>query len=243
VSTVSAEFIVDFLPRDMRRRGVLATSRRRSMLLLGLLGSVVVGVACHSWNRFHEAEAHRGVSLALTTNATKVDDVIDRLAGEQRELHRYLSVYDRLALPVEQSDIVATITNLMPERTSLSMLRMEVKESVAGKGADGSPNAPTNAKLAVAASGAGNVRTPAPSRWMEITIRGYAQDNADLYEFERKLANTKPFSAVTVSENKPTDIARGRIQEFAVNCRIDLDVQYVRPGGSPVASVAKGGSK
>lgn len=137
MSTVSAEFIVDFLPRDVRRRGVLATSRRRSMLLLGLLGSVVVGVACHSWNRFHEAEAHRGVSLALTTNATKVDDVIDRLANEQRELHRYLSVYDRLALPVEQSDIVATITNLMPDRTSLSMLRMEVKESAAGKALTG----------------------------------------------------------------------------------------------------------
>lgn len=237
MSTVSAEFIVDFLPRDVRRRGVLATSRRRSMLLLGLLGAVVVGVACHSWNRFHEAEARRGVSLALTTNATKVDDVIDRLAGEQRELHRYLSVYDRLALPVEQSDIIATITNLMPDRTSLSMLRMEVKESAAAA------TATVNAKPAVAPGGVGNVRTPAPARWMEITIRGYAQDNADLYEFERKLANTKPFAAVTVSENKPTDIARGRIQEFAVNCRIDLDVQYVRPGGSPVASVAKGGSK
>lgn len=237
MSTVSGEFIVDFLPRDVRRRGVLATSRRRSMLLLGLLCSVVVGVACHSWNRFHEAEARRGVSLALTTNATKVDDVIDRLASEQRELHRYLSVYDRLALPVEQSDIVATITNLMPDRTSLSMLRMEVKESAAGKGTDGA----ANAKPAVTPGGAGTIRTATPSRWMEITIRGYAQDNADLYEFERKLANTKPFAAVTVSENKPTDIARGRIQEFAVNCRIDLDVQYVRPGGSPVASVAKGG--
>ena len=239
MSTVSAEFIVDFLPRDVRRRGVLATSRRRSMLLLGLLGAMVVGVACHSWNRFHEAEARRGVSLALTTNATKVDDVIDRLAGEQRELHRYLSVYDRLALPVEQSDIVATITNLMPDRTSLSMLRMEVKESTAGKGPEGA----AGAKPVAAPSGASNVRTPAPSRWMEITIRGYAQDNADLYEFERKLANTKPFAAVTVSENKPTDIARGRIQEFAVNCRIDLDVQYVRPGGSPVVSIAKGGAQ
>jgi len=213
------------------------------MLLLGLLGSVVVGVACHSWNRFHEAEARRGVSLALTTNATKVDDVIDRLAGEQRELYRYLNVYDRLALPVEQSDIVATITNLMPDRTSLSMLRMEVKESAAGKATDGTANAAANPKPAVELSSTGNVRTPVPSRWMEITIRGYAQDNADLYEFERKLANTKPFAAVTVSENKPTDIARGRIQEFAVNCRIDLDVQYVRPGGSPVVSVAKGGSQ
>lgn len=219
---------------------MIATSRRRSMLLLGLLGAVVVGVAGHSWNRFHAAEARRGVSLALTTNATKVDDVIDRLAGEQRELHRYLGVYDRLALPIEQSDIVATITNLMPERTSLSMLRMEVKEAASGKSADASAGAPTNAKPATASAAVGNVRPTATSRWMEVTIRGYAADNADLYEFERKLNNTKPFTAVTVSENKPTDIARGRIQEFAVNCRIDLDIQYVRPNSGPVATVVKG---
>jgi hypothetical protein len=242
VSNASAEFIVDFLPRELRRRGVIATSRRRSMLLLGLLGAMVVGVASHSWNRFHEAEARRGVSLALTTNATKVDDVIDRLAGEQRELHRYLSVYDRLALPIEQSDIVATITNLMPERTSLSMLRMEVKEAASVKSIEVGSGAPANAKP-TAAVGVGNARTTAPSRWMEITIRGYAADNADLYEFERKLTNTKPFAAVTVSENKPTDIARGRIQEFAVNCRVDLDAQYVRPGSSSVAPVVKGSSR
>jgi len=243
VNNASAEFIVDFLPREVRRRGVLVTSRRRSMLLLGLLGVMVVGVAGHSLNRFHEAEARRSVSLALTTNATKVDDVIDRLAAEQRELHRYLSVYDRLALPIEQSDIIATITNLMPERSSLSMLRMEVKQSASGKSNDSNANPQANVKSAAAPANAGNVPTAAPTRWMEITIHGYAADNADLYEFERKLTNTKPFAAVTVSENKPTDIARGRIQEFAVNCRIDLDVQYVRSGGNSVAAVAKGASR
>ena len=242
MNNASAEFIVDFLPREVRRRGVLVTSRRRSMLLLGLLGVMVVGVAGHSLNRFHEAEARRNVSLALTTHATTVDDVIDRLATEQRELHRYLSVYDRLALPIEQSDIIATITNLMPERSSLSMLRMEVKESASGKSNDSNANAQANEKSAAAVN-TGNVPTAAPARWMEITIHGYAADNADLYEFERKLTNTKPFTAVTVSENKPTDIARGRIQEFAVNCRIDLDVQYVRSGGNSVAAVAKGASR
>jgi hypothetical protein len=223
-----SEFVVDFLPSEFRRRGVMAASRRRSVLLLGLLGAMVVGVAAHSWNRFREAESRRSVSLALTTNAAKVDDVVDRLAEQQRELHRYLSVYERLALPVEQSDLLATITHLMPERTSLSMLRLEVKDDAAAKAADAAKDK---------ASKPGDAAKPAaaPARWMEVTIRGYAAGNADLYELERKLANTKPFDAVTVSENKPIDVPGSHVQEFKVTCRVPLDVKYVRPGSAVVA--------
>lgn len=223
-----SEFVVDFLPSEFRRRGVKAASRRRSVLLLGLLGAMVVGVAAHSWNRFREAESRRAVSLALTTNAAKVDDVVDRLAEQQRELHRYLSVYDRLALPVEQSDLVATITHLMPERTSLSMLRLEVKDDAATKATDA-------AKDKGATPGDAAKPAAAPSRWMEVTIRGYASGNADLYELERKLANTKPFDAVTVSENKPIDVPGSHVQEFKVTCRVPLDVKYVRPGTAMAA--------
>lgn len=222
-----SEFVVDFLPSEFRRRGVMAASRRRSVLLLGLLGAMVVGVAAHSWNRFREAESRRSVSLALTTNAAKVDDVVDRLAEQQRELHRYLSVYERLALPVEQSDLLATITHLMPERTSLSMLRLEVKDDAAANAADAAKDK---------ASKPGDAAKPAaaPARWMEVTIRGYAAGNADLYELERKLANTKPFDAVTVSENKPIDVPGSHVQEFKVTCRVPLDVKYVRPGTAVV---------
>jgi hypothetical protein len=222
-----SEFVVDFLPSEFRRRGVMAASRRRSVLLLGLLGAMVVGVAAHSWNRFREAESRSSVSLALTTNAAKVDDVIDRLAEQQRELHRYLSVYERLALPVEQSDLLATITHLMPERTSLSMLRLEVKDDAAAKAADAAKDK---------ASKPGDAAKPAaaPARWMEVTIRGYAAGNSDLYELERKLANTKPFDAVTVSENKPIDVPGSHVQEFKVTCRVPLDVKYVRPGAAVV---------
>ena len=223
-----SEFVVDFLPSEFRRRGVMAASRRRSVLLLGLLGAMIVGVAAHSWNRFREAESRRAVSLALTTNAAKVDDVVDRLAEQQRELHRYLSVYDRLALPVEQSDLVATITHLMPERTSLSMLRLEVKDDAATKAADA-------AKDKGATPGDAAKPATAPARWMEVTIRGYASGNADLYELERKLANTKPFDAVTVSENKPIDVPGSHVQEFKVTCRVPLDVKYVRPGTAVAA--------
>ena len=232
-----SEFVVDFLPREALRRGTFTASRRRSALLLGLLGCMVVGVAAHSWNRFREAESRRSVSLALTTNATKVDDMVDRLADEQRELHRLLAVYDRIALPVEQSDLLATVTHLMPERTSLSMVRLEVKEPP--KAAD----APKGTVQPAAPDAVPAKRAAGPDRWIEVTVRGYAAGNADLYEFERKLANTRPFEGVTVSENKPIDVPGARVQEFAVNCRVPLDVRYVRTGAAKAVAAAEGGAR
>ena len=230
-----SEFVVDFLPKDLHRRGLMATSRRRSALLLALLGSMVVGVGAHSWNRFREAESRRAVSLALTTNGSKVDDVGARLAAAPRELRRYLGVYDRLALPIEQSDLVATVTHLMPERTSLAMLRLEVREEAATKAdaADGKPAPKSKGK-------AKDAPAKVPARWMEVTIRGFAASNGDLYELERRLANAKPFESVSVSENKPTDVPGSRIQEFAITCRVPLDVRYARPGrGDSFAAAGK----
>lgn len=235
-----SEFVVDFLPRDLHRKGLMATSRRRSALLLALLGSMVLGVGAHSWNRFREAQSRRAVSLALTTSGSKVDDVVDRLAGEQQELRRFLGVYDRLALPIEQSDLIATVTHLMPERTSLAMLRMEVREEAPQK-AEAADAAGQKPKAKAKAKGA---PTKAPARWMEITIRGFAASNGDLYELERRLANTKPFESVSVSENKPTDVPGSRIQEFAVTCRVPLDVRYARPGrGDAFAAAPKEASR
>ena len=234
-----SEFVVDFLPRDLHRKGLMATSRRRSALLLVLLGAMVVGTAAHSWNRFREAQSRRAVSLALTTSGSKVDDVVDRLAAEQGELRRFLAVYDRLALPIEQSDLVATVTHLMPERTSLGMLRLEVREDAPGK-AEAADQKKAKGK---SAAKAGDAKAPAraPSRWIDVTIRGYAAGNAELYELERRLASTEPFESVTVSENKPTDVPGARIQEFAISCRVPLDARYVRPGrAAGLASAAEG---
>lgn len=237
-----SEFVVDFLPRDLQRKGAMAASRRRSALLLALLGCTVVGVAAHSWNRFREADSRRAVSLSLTTNGAGIEDVVNRLAGEQRELRRYLGVYDRLSLPVEQSDLLATITHLLPERTSLSMVRLEVREDQPTKvddAADGGASAKAPAPKR-AAKGAAKAAPAKPARWMEVTIRGYAAGNGELYELERKLANTQPFESVTVGENRPTDVPGSKIQEFAITCRVPLDVRYVRPGRAADAVASAG---
>ena len=141
-----------------------------------------------------------------------------------------LPIYDRIALPVDQSSLIATVTRLMPERTSLAMIRLEVKEPAkAAEPAKGQPAADPAQKPRVAAAG----------RWMEITVRGYAAGNAELYEFERKLAGTRPFEGVTVSENRPIEVPGSHVQEFAVNCRVPLDVRYVHAGTATAGEAAR----
>lgn len=211
------ECVVDFLPAQLRRRGATMTSRRRNALLVGLLSVTLVGVAAHSWNQFRAADARRAVSMAVATSSGKVDELIERLAVEQRELARRMSITDRLALPVELSDLAATVSHLMPAGTSLSMLRIERSETrTAARPADAA------ARTGPAAAGA-KPAAKRPERWLDVTIRGFARGNADLYEFERLLSGTAPFGQVTVSENAPIDVPGAHVQQFAITCRVPLD--------------------
>ena len=238
-----SEFVVDFLPRDLHRKGLMAVSRRRSALLLALLGAMVVGTAAHSWNQFRQAQSRRAVSLALTTSGSKVDDVVDRLAAEQGELRRFLATYDSLALPLEQSDLVATLTHLMPDRTSLASLRLEVREQAPPT--DAKDRKPPSKGGAAKGQKAPDASARSAARWIDVTVRGYAAGNGELYELERRLAGTEPFEGVTVSENRAVDVPGARIQEFTVTCRVPLGARYVRPGRSAglASALPAGGAK
>lgn len=225
------EYLVEFLPADMRLRGVMMASRRRSTLLVALLVAMTFGVATHSWNRYRAADAERGVAMQLTTSSGKFDDVVDRLAAEQHRLSRYIAAYDRLALPVSPRDLFATLTHLMPERMSLASVRIEAAEE----------RQPTDAGKQAAKPAA---RREA-ERWLEVTVRGYAGGNADLYEFERRLAHASPFERVTVTDNKAVEVPGARIQEFSISCRVPLTgVRY--EGGRdarPAMAAAQGADR
>jgi hypothetical protein len=222
------EYLVEFLPADMRLRGVMMASRRRSTLLVALLAAMTVGVAAHSWNRYRAADAQRGVAMQLTTTSGKFDDVVDRLASEQHTLSRYIAAYEHLALPVSPRDLFATLTHLMPERMSLASVRIEAaEEKQAG-----------DAARQAAAPGAKQAQRREPERWMEVTVRGYAGGNADLYEFERRLAHAAPFERVTVTDNKAVDVPGSRVQEFTISCRVPLTGVRYEGGRDARAAVA-----
>lgn len=261
---MKSEYLIEFLPPELRRQTFVRASRRRSALLAGLLIALAVGVAAHSWNIYRKANIDRQISMQVCTNSTKVDDVVNKLAADQQALSRFLGVYDQLAIPLDTSDIIATITHLMPDKMSLAMIKLEVvggieSSTTPGGAAQGTqaggaskPNRPapvTNPKTKDQAAKTGTPAGPAqrPARWINATIRGYAAGNADLYNFERRLSRTTPLVEVTVTDNKPTEVPGSNLQEFTITCRIPLNARYEHSGsGLPPAddtSASRGGAE
>lgn len=234
------EYLIDFLPSDMRRRTVLRVSRRRSALLLSLMIALVTGVAAHSWNRYRQADIDRTISMQVCTNSIKVDDVVDALAREQQAITSFLGVYDHIALPLNCSDLVATVTHLMPEKMSLAMLRLEVQQEKSNPAESKDTAKSGKGPKAKPAKDAKPEKVTAPKRWIIGTIRGYAASNEEVFDFERRLNRTKPLTAVTVSANEPTEVPGGRVQTFAINFRIPLDARYQLSVPAPIAAVPTG---
>lgn len=72
-------------------------------------------------------------------------------------------------------------------------------------------------------------------RQMTVMLKGYAASNADLMQFERRLAGAQAFEAVTVSESKASEYMGKRVEEFTVSFQVPLDVQIREPGALRVA--------
>ena len=72
-------------------------------------------------------------------------------------------------------------------------------------------------------------------RQMIVMLKGYAASNADLMEFQRKLAAAPAFEAVTVSESKASEYMGKRVDEFTVSFQVPLDVHLRAPGALRVA--------
>ncbi|MBL9141656.1 MAG: PilN domain-containing protein [Phycisphaerae bacterium] len=236
---MKVDYLIEFLPPELRRKSVLRASRRRNSLLVSLMILLAVGVAAHSWNLYRKADIDRQVSMQVCTNSAKVDDFVIKLAGEQQAITRFMGVYDQISNPLDTSDLIASLTHLMPEKMSLAMIKFESEGGIAaasnpgdsGSAAGSKPPPVKPARPAPVQNPKGdkNAKPAAPEipkRWLNATIRGYAASNADLYDFVQLLSRTKPLEEVTVTQNKPTEVPGSNLQEFTISCRIPLNARY-----------------
>ena len=121
--------LVDFMPEDMRKVVRNRRARRRTGLLTALMVVLSLGVGVHSWNSAQRADAARAVGAQWVANMPGVDELVDRMTSEHSELERALLVTDGLVPPISASEVLATLTNMLPEHMSLTGLRLETEES------------------------------------------------------------------------------------------------------------------
>lgn len=123
--------VLNFLPATVHREVRYRRARRRTVLLMGLMLALSMGAGLHSWNSARHASAVRRVStqLAERTDDQTLSETERRLASEAADLERALQVTDGLVPTISTSNVIATITRLLPEQVSLQGVRIEFEEA------------------------------------------------------------------------------------------------------------------
>ncbi|MFO0893660.1 MAG: hypothetical protein U0574_01725 [Phycisphaerales bacterium] len=217
------DFLVDLLPADTRAKVHERGRGRRTLLLVALLALSLVGVAIHSWDQARRARAVRDAMAGAGATGGDLEQSLRTLMAERTTLTESLTTYRSLALPLELSDLVATVSGLLPKQASLvdMQMRLVTREPVAKAAAPTTPGA---------------TAPPAPPRrTLEVRFRGLAAGNAEIGSFERALAGTPPFDKVAQAENRSVETPDGRLQEFVITAEVNLDRPFKRQASAPVA--------
>lgn len=214
-------FVVNLLPSDVGERLRTRGEARRTGLLVSLLLMAIIGVSIHSWDHARRARAVRDASVTQRDTTIDVDAELARAESDRDSLNDFMKTYRRVALSIEMSDLLATIANLMPPKSTLTDLSIKfaTRETTAIRG----PAAPT----APAAPGAARPPPPPPpKRFLEVRVRGFALSINEVSAFERALAATPPLESVALSENRSLETPDGSFQEFVITAEVPLDRNY-----------------
>lgn len=193
-----SEFLVNLLPTEARQVSALPQRRRALWLSVGLIGSLTFGLTAHSFVSARRATAERDVALALRESAQQIDDLRDGLVSERDMLANTVAVHQAVALAVEPSDVVATISHLIPQDITLESLQLHPVEQ---KAPPKSTKSRSKSKPAPAV-----VTHPAA---VECTINGLAPDDRTVQSFADALAATPPFTDVSITEQRVSSADNG----------------------------------
>ncbi len=219
-------FLANLLPPEVGDRIRTRGSARRTGLLVALLLISLVGVSLHSWDAARRARAVQSAALSLRNGATDLDAELVRLEADRKRLNDFMTTYRRVALPIEVSDLLATIVNLMPPMTALTDCSVKfVTRDTAAVRAPAAPAAP---------GAPPPPPPPPPKRVLEVRLRGFAATINEVAAFERALAGMPPLTGVTITENRSLDTPDGAFQEFVITAEVPLDRNYtgVRTGAA-----------
>lgn len=132
------EFHVNLLPPEALRHAGIRLRRRIVALAATAFAVTLAGLAAHSFNESRSAAIRVAVAQDLRESAQSIDDVHAMLMAEREHLKRVVACQQTVALPAQASDVIATISHLLPEGVSLHAMKISISEAKARRSRPGS---------------------------------------------------------------------------------------------------------
>lgn len=207
---------VNFLSDEfLREQGRKVRIFREAVLI------VVVILAMVGWS-MAELRRTQKLSRQLTQKQQEATDVeaqmtqLQVLSKRQAELNRQMRIKGELGLPVEFSQVIATIGAQMPESLTISDMTMNA------------PRPQPKVNKAGDKKKASNKPEPKPApRYMKIVLEGVSPSNLEVATFVDRLTTNPLFSSVKVPYSRSKTIGSIVGRMFKVELEVSLDRVYV----------------
>lgn len=201
-----SEFLINLMPIEARVQARKRSNRRLMNLMTTLAICSTTGLAAHSYVQWRGANAARDVALCLRENAQNIDDIAAALAAERNQLQAQLATHGGIEMPVEASDVVATITHLLPQSVRLEGLKITAIEPRVMKGKATDDNA---------------AAVPPQPAYYEVRLVGVSTDESAAASLSQLLASTVPFSGVARQEQRTRTGPSGTEHVFTLSFHAD----------------------
>ncbi len=198
------EFHINLLPPEALHHAGLRLRRRVTALAATAFALTLAGVAAHSFTANRSAMIRVAVAQDLRESAQSIDDVHAMLLEDRDRLRRIVACQESTALPADMSDVIATISHLLPDGVSLDALKVIVSEVRVND----------KARQQAAAAGAAQ---PKPIT-LDVALMGHSTTLTAVSEFEQRLGARAPFTGVRRNEVKQASSGE---QAFSLSLRVD----------------------
>ncbi len=205
------EFHVNLLPPEALRHAGIRLRRRIVALAATAFAVTLGGLAAHSFNESRSAAIRVSVAQDLRESAQSIDDVHAMLMAEREHLKRLVACQQTVSLPAQASDVIATISHLLPGGVSLDAMKISISEAKAPASRGHAQPVPTG--------------QPKPVT-LDVALAGHSMTLGAVSELEQRLGARAPF--VSVRRNEVKQAGSGE-QAFSLTVRVD---PWAQPDGA-----------
>jgi len=202
---------IDLMPASIRARSQAGARTSRFAALAITILLVTVAVATHSRLRLASAQE---MQLATNTQAAAVF-AIDATAADLRQsldqVQTFTNLYEKIALPIRVSAVLATVINALPDSITLDQIDVD-----AG-----------NRTPARTARSKGDAKNETTQRMLTCEISGFAASDDHIAQLVSVLETTPPFRNVNLDFSRTKKVNDRDAREFRLSFKIDLNAAYV----------------
>ena len=202
---------IDLLPPEVHARNAAGLVMARCLAAGVGIGLMLVLTITHS----QIVKQRASESLKLVTSQADLVHAAEvkeaALSAQLERARRTIREYRAIALPLDVSEILATVVNHLPTSVTLERIEIDCGERRPGRSA----RTPLDSRAEAA--------TP---RMLSGELSGFAASDQDIAELVARLKKSPPFDGVSLDFTRSRTVRDRGAREFRLSFRVDLDRTY-----------------